>query len=189
MKNGARYKVKTRYGWFSLDEGSYQDYLKGRLWINWPPEKKLGEEVQEDLPPKVGKRALELRELADRKGWDEAIAQVGLRQSVPLPYADRLGNLGIDELDLTVRSANGLMRARIDTLGKLKAQLESEDGILAIRNLGVKSAKEIRDVFCYECYDHLLPHEKAQYWQAVAEKEPPKDTQQNKGVGQTLQTW
>ena len=169
MKNGARYKVKTRYGWFSLDEGSYQDYLKGRLWINWPPEKKTGEEAQESLPPKVGKRALELRELADRKGWDEAIAQTGLRQSTPVPFTDRLSSLSIDELDLTVRSANGLMRARIDTLGKLKAQLESEGGILAIRNLGVKSAKEIRDVFCYECYDHLLPYEKAQYWQAVVD--------------------
>lgn len=168
MKNGARYKVKTRYGWFSLDEGSYQDYLKGRLWINWPPEKKPGE-VQEALPPKASKQALELRELADRKGWDEAIAQTGLRQSAPLPFVDRLTSLSIDELDLTVRSSNGLMRAGINTLGKLKDRLESEGGILTIRNLGAKSAKEIRDVFCYACYDHLLPYEKAQYWQSVVD--------------------
>ena len=33
MKNGARYVVTTHWGTFSLDEGSYQDYLAGRLWI------------------------------------------------------------------------------------------------------------------------------------------------------------
>ena len=169
MKNGARYKVKTRYGWFSLDEGSYQDYLKGRLWINWPPEKKPGDETQEALPPKVGKRALELRELADKAGWQEAAVQCGGVHAVPLPYVERLALIGIDEMELTVRSSNGLMRAGLNTLGKLNARLESEDGIQGIRNLGAKSAAEIRDVFCKECYARLQPYEKAQYWQEVVD--------------------
>ena len=34
MGNGPRYKVQTRYGWFSLDEGSYRDYLSGKLHLN-----------------------------------------------------------------------------------------------------------------------------------------------------------
>lgn len=33
MRNGARYVVTTHWGTFSLDEGSYQDYLAGKLWI------------------------------------------------------------------------------------------------------------------------------------------------------------
>lgn len=173
MKNGARYKVKTRYGWFSLDEGSYQDYLKGRLWINWPPEKKPDGEAQEALPPKVGKRALELRELADRSGWQEAAVQCGNVHAVPLPYVERLALIGIDELDLTVRSSNGLMRAGIKTLGKLYARLMSEAGVKSIRNLGEKSANEISENFCVLCYTKLTPAEKAEYWQKVLERTFP----------------
>ena len=39
MKNGARYVVTTHWGTFSLDEGAYQDYLAGTLWICWTPGK------------------------------------------------------------------------------------------------------------------------------------------------------
>ena len=39
MKNGARYVVTTHWGTFSLDEGAYQDYLAGKLWICWTPGK------------------------------------------------------------------------------------------------------------------------------------------------------
>ena len=39
MKNGAKYDVQTRWGWFRLDEGAYRDYLAGRLWICWEPGK------------------------------------------------------------------------------------------------------------------------------------------------------
>ena len=173
MKNGARYKVKTRYGWFSLDEGSYQDYLKGRLWINWPPEKKPGEEVQEALPPKVGKRALELREQADRYGWKDSADHCGGIHVVPLPYVERLASISIAEMDLTVRSSNGLMRAGLSTFDKLMARMNSEGGIQAIRNLGTKSALEIREAFGDICYTRLLPYEKAQYWQNVIEKNCP----------------
>ena len=38
MQKSPRYEVQTKYGWFSLDERSYQDYLAGKLWITWPPE-------------------------------------------------------------------------------------------------------------------------------------------------------
>ena len=39
MKNGAKYVVTTHWGTFSLDEGAYQDYLAGTLWICWTPGK------------------------------------------------------------------------------------------------------------------------------------------------------
>ena len=35
MSNGIRYRVQTHWGYFSLDENSYQDYLAGKLWIIW----------------------------------------------------------------------------------------------------------------------------------------------------------
>jgi DNA-directed RNA polymerase alpha subunit len=42
-----------------------------------------------------------------------------------------------------------------------------ENGILSVRNLGQKSAKEIKQLFFEECYTRLMPYEKAQYWQEV----------------------
>ena len=63
MKNGARYVVTTHWGTFSLDEGSYQDYLAGKLWICWTPGKQ--EQPQSTatgyVPPNVTERAISLR--------------------------------------------------------------------------------------------------------------------------------
>ena len=70
MKNGARYVVTTRWGTFSLDEGSYQDYLAGKLWICWTPGKPDQQQTPTDrIPINVTDRAIALREQAD-KGFD-----------------------------------------------------------------------------------------------------------------------
>ena len=70
MGNGPRYKVQTRYGWFSLDEGSYRDYLSGKMqWINWPPLRNPDEPVKQDpLPPNATRKALEPRDKAATQG-------------------------------------------------------------------------------------------------------------------------
>ena len=70
-------------------------------------------------------------------------------------------------MNLTVRSSNGLKRANVGTFGRLRALLAMENGILSVRNLGQKSAKEIKRIFFEECYSRLMPYEKAQYWQEV----------------------
>ena len=86
-----------------------------------------------------------------------------------VPYSDRLSELSIDEMNLTVRSSNGLKRANIHTFGKLKERLEMENGLINIRNIGQKSLKEIKQLFFEECYAKLLPYEKASYWQTVVD--------------------
>lgn len=70
-------------------------------------------------------------------------------------------------MNLTVRSSNGLKRAGVGTFGRLRDLPATEDGILSVRNLGQKSAKEIKQLFFEERYARLLPYEKAQYWQEV----------------------
>ena len=77
-----------------------------------------------------------------------------------------MAELSIDELALSVRSSNGLMRAGMNTFGKLAAGLSQDGGLFKIRNLGVKSEKEIRVAFREECYRRMLPYEKAEYWQS-----------------------
>lgn len=168
MKNGARYVVSTHWGTFSLDEGSYQDYLAGKLWICWTPGKPAvpKQEVADYVPPHVTDRAIVLREQADRSGVLEVLKQLGTHETI-VPYSSRLADLSIDEMNLTVRSCNGLKRANLHTFGQLKARMEMENGITSIRNLGTKSEQEIKTLFFTECYARLLPCERAQYWQKV----------------------
>ena len=83
------------------------------------------------------------------------------------PYKDRMHDVSIYELNLSVRASNGLMRAGIQTFGKLSELLDTERGIMSIRNLGAKSVKEIQEAFMVECYDRLLNYEKAAFWQDV----------------------
>ena len=169
MRNGARYVVTTHWGTFSLDEGSYQDYLAGKLWICWTPGKPTEQSISpEHVPLHVTDRAVALREQADRIGILASLQQLGIHEAL-VPYSSRFANLGIDEISLTVRSSNGLKRANIHTFGKLKEHLEIENGLISIRNIGQKSLKEIKQLFFEECYARLLPYEKATYWQEVIE--------------------
>lgn len=167
MKNGARYVVTTHWGTFSLDEGSYQDYLAGRLWICWTPGKSEQQIAPSDhLPINITDRAVNLRDQADKIGIFETLRQLGIYEAI-IPYSKRIGELSIDEMNLTVRSSNGLKRASIHTFGQLKARMSEENGLINIRNIGQKSLREIKQLFFEECYARLLPYEKAQYWQEI----------------------
>ena len=168
MKNGARYVVTTHWGTFSLDEASYQDYLAGNLWICWTPGKPTQPQNTSSsyIPANITDQAIALREQADKTGVLAALQQLGIHD-VLIPYCNRLADLSIDEMSLTVRSSNGLKRANIHTFGTLKEILAVENGLLNIRNIGQKSIKEIKQLFFEECYTRLLPYEKAYYWQEV----------------------
>lgn len=170
MQNGARYVVTTHWGTFSLDEASYKDYLAGNLWICWTPGKPQQPKQAESsyVPPNVTDRAVALRDQADKVGVLATLHQLGLHDAL-VPYSTRLADLSIDEMNLTVRSSNGLKRANAGTFGRLRDLLAMENGILSVRNLGQKSAKEIKQVFFEECYTRLLPYEKAVYWQTIVE--------------------
>ena len=75
MGNGPRYKVQTQYSWFSLDEGSYQDYLAGKLtWINRPPLRDSKTAAKEDpIPLNVSTKAIELRDRAAKIGISDVM--------------------------------------------------------------------------------------------------------------------
>ena len=106
------------------------------------------------IPPNVTDRAILLREQADKSGILQTLHQLGVHDA-PAPYSARLADLSIDEMNLTVRSSNGLKRANIHTFGTLKEILAVENGLLNIRNIGQKSIKEINQLFFEECYIHL----------------------------------
>lgn len=167
MEKGARYKVHTRYGWFSLDEASYRDYLSGKLtWIDWPPlRNERKPEAQATLPPNVSQEAVQLRDKAGKQGLFPVLQQ--FHAVSPSTYKQRMGKTHIEELNLSVRSSNGLLRAGVDTFGKLDDLINRMGGIASVRNLGTKSVKEIQGAFLESCYYKLLPYEKAEFWQDV----------------------
>ena len=172
MKNGARYIVETRWGVFSLDEGAYKDYLAGKLWITWEPGKKNGggKPAGDYMPPDISEKAVALRDQADKIGVIETLQKLGVYDAVG-PYSVRFADESIDEMNLTVRSSNGLKRAGIHTFGQLQERMGEENGLINVRNIGQKSLKEIQQLFFKECYSRLLSYEKAQYWQEILDAE------------------
>ena len=85
---------------------------------------------------------------------------------MPIPYKIRMRNLPIDELALSVRSSNGLMRAGASSFGKLWTLIK-ENGLRSVRNLGMKSEREIVQCFFLACYARLSPAEQGRFWQDV----------------------
>ncbi len=173
IHNDTYYEVKTGYGHFRLDEGSYRDYLRGRLWISGTPAGCIvnAPHMAESLPPvNISPQAVQLRELAAKHGLMTAIESLGSTADINVPYKARMSDISIDEMNLSVRSSNGLFRAGASTLGKVRELFDRDNGLLSVRNLGEKSAKEIRIAFLSLCYQQLSAVEKAAFWQNMIEQ-------------------
>ena len=177
IHNDACYEVCTHWGWFRLDEGAYRDYLAGKLWISTVPGETPPPAAVDApcavLPKDISAEALRLRDDAAKCGVYAALMELRPTEAVPVPYKRRMSELSIDELKLSVRSSNGLMRSGASTFGKLSQLIDSERGLRGVRNLGAKSEKEISVAFFTACYQQLDPTEKAVFWQRVLEHSAP----------------
>lgn len=165
------YKVRTHWGWFRLDRGAYEDYLAWKLWITCVPGRpkvQAAEQQKEDvLPPNVTDAAIHLRDLASRHGAYVTFLSAFPGVAVEIPFKQRMKDKPIDELALSVRSSNGLMRANAGTFGRLWELLSRETGLRSVRNLGAKSEAEIQKCFFDGCYLSLSPAEQATFWQVM----------------------
>ena len=82
-----------------------------------------------------------------------------------IPMTQTLWDTTIDELNLTVRSRNGLMRAGTDTIGKVAELIMNDDGLNKVRNLGRKSVAEIKTAILAEGYKQLDSKARLVFWQ------------------------
>lgn len=87
----------------------------------------------------------------------------GLHFRIPMTQA--LWDTSIDELNLTVRSRNGLMRAGADSIGKVAELIMNDDGLSKVRNLGRKSIAEIKTAILAEGYNQLDCTARFVFWQ------------------------
>ncbi len=140
MTDETMYEITTQWGKFKLDERSYQDYLDGRSWLCAafePIKPKHSQQTQVEVClHNVSQRAIELREAAAKTGVGETIQSNFPDSAVRIPYRRRMSETGIYEMNLSVRASNGLMRAGVNTLGKLNDTIQTESGIAGIRNIG-----------------------------------------------------
>ena len=169
-----QHEVVTRWGHFLLDDRAYADYLAGKLWISWGQDTRKrnadAAPAKPFIPLNVSQEALRLRDAAAREELWLFLQQHFPGAEMPLPYLSRMKDLLIEEMNLSVRSSNALMRAGAQTFGRVMEIMQAEDGFRRIRNLGVKSEKEIIRNFFTACYCQLSPTEQAVYWQKVLDR-------------------
>ncbi len=168
--------VKTHLGTFSLDDASYAAYLEGKLWISWgsPAAKKEDKQCRTRafVPVNVSDGAMRLRDAAAKQDVYTLLQQSFPHTSVGIPYRARMAELPVEELNLSVRSSNALMRANARSFGRLFEIIRTEDGLRRIRNLGIKSEKEIIRCFFSACYYRLTQTEQALFWQRILDGGP-----------------
>mgnify|MGYP006335998027 CR=1 FL=1 len=99
----------------------------------------LGPWKAESEPVHVSDEALKYRELAARSDAYTVCYQFFATGKATVPYLSKMSDTPIDEMCLSVRSSNGLLRAGANTFGKVKETMEQENGLRTIRNLGVNS--------------------------------------------------
>ena len=166
--------VKTKLGTFSLDDASYAAYLEGKLWINWntgnQKKERPASPAQSFVPVNVSDEAVCLRDAAAKQDVYFFLQERFPGKQIPVPYRERMSELGIDEMNLSVRSSNALMRANAKSFGRVKEIIMMEDGLKKIRNLGIKSEREIIRSFFSACYYQLSPTEQAVFWQKVIDQ-------------------
>ena len=168
--------VQIKLGTFSLDDAAYAAYLEGKLWISWNIGNRKKEQVPKTekpvLPVTVSDQAVRLRDACARQDICCFLQEHFPGMQIPVPYRERMSGLAIDEMNLSVRSSNALMRANAGTFGRVREIIMMEDGLKKIRNLGIKSEREIIRSFFSACYDHLSPAEQAVFWQKVIDRVP-----------------
>lgn len=120
----------------------------------------------------MNRKALELKKSADEKGFFEVFKSLGNDIRVRIPVSNSFCEQSIDELDLSVRSRNCLMRVGATTVDKVINLIMSGSGLLNIRNLGKKSISEIKIAVFASAYGSLEKEEKLAFWHSFLEENP-----------------
>ena len=96
------------------------------------------------------------------------LQRLGGPARIRLPMSADFLSSPIDDLALSVRARNALMRAGVDTVGRLTDRLRENAALTGIRNLGKKSAAEVRIVLTEAAYRRLTEPEKRAFWTFAA---------------------
>ena len=101
---------------------------------------------------------------AEEAGVAAVLKSLGGQSRVRLPMSADFLALPVDDLPLSVRSRNALMRSDLTTVGKLVNYIKGNDSMSNIRNLGKKSIHEVKTVLTEAAYSQLTDSEKLAFW-------------------------
>ncbi len=110
----------------------------------------------------------ELYELIEEQGLLEVLSKLQLPLRIAVPISGSSCSLALEELNLSVRSYNGLKRAGINNIGELVDLINNGD-INRIRNLGKKSITEVKTKLLVEGYDALSDRKKLRFLEKLLE--------------------
>ncbi len=103
--------------------------------------------------------------ISKESGVTAALKQFGEIPRVRLPMSGDFLSKSIEELPLSVRSRNALMRTGLYTVDKLTDFIQENGGLTGIRNLGKVSIQEIKLKLIEAVYEHLSEREKIEFWE------------------------
>lgn len=83
---------------------------------------------------------------------------------VRLPMSGDFLAKSIEELPLSVRSRNALMRAGLYSVDKLTDFIKENGGLTGIRNLGKVSIQEVKLTLTEAAYERFTEQEKVEFW-------------------------
>lgn len=106
-------------------------------------------EIMNSLP------GVELKEKHNRRFWFR------------IYVTDRMENMSIEDMDLSVRSYNSLKRAGYHTVGDLLTGIDTGHELSKIRNCGAKSIREIKEKLFLLQYDAIPSYRKEAYLNEV----------------------
>lgn len=107
----------------------------------------------------------ELCKLSDEVGIVNVLSQLRPGITVNIPVSGGLRDSSIEDLTLSVRSRNGLMRSGLNTVGKVCQKIMDENGLSSLRCIGKKSIAEIKTVILQTSYSELSPQKKSAFWE------------------------
>ena len=102
--------------------------------------------------------------MSKETGVGAVFIQLGRVPRVRLPMGRDFLSRQIEELPLSVRSRNALMRAGLDTVDKLTDYLQENKELTGIRNLGRVSINEIKLKLIEAAYELFTEQEKQEFW-------------------------
>lgn len=120
-------------------------------------------------PIVISPKAANLRRSAARFDFCRFLLKHCLSDNVPVPYLPQMKDTPIQNLLLSMRANNCLIRCGVVSFGELW-ELISNNGLRSIRSLGEKSEREILHSFLSACYGMLTSQEKGVFWQAVIDQ-------------------
>lgn len=100
--------------------------------------------------------------IAEGKKLSEALKTVYVKRSVQIPNFDSMLDKDVRELKMSMRTTNALMRAKLDTIGKV-AEFCNCQKITDAKSVGVSMGTELFETILDWCWRHMTTREKTAF--------------------------